>query len=73
MPAEEHVRLPDGLFLLDSLPSSMLALGIAYQSLPAGDALAGAAAENTASPLNRSRRMLGSYARRATRSAISAR
>ncbi len=36
-------------------------------------ALAGAAAENTASPLNRSRRMLGSYARRATRSAISAR
>ena len=35
MPAEEHVRLPDGLFLLESLPSSMLALGIAYQSLPA--------------------------------------
>ena len=35
MPAEEHVPLPDGLFLLESLPSSMLALGIAYQSLPA--------------------------------------
>ena len=37
MPAEEHVRLPDGRFLLESLPSSMLALGIAYQSLPAGE------------------------------------
>ena len=41
MPAEEHVRLPDGLFLLESLPSSMLALGIAYQSLPARESEAG--------------------------------